>query len=162
MDETERQIQIEDIREVLEITGLQPEELAERVLIKPESMRKIMKGYQPASHRLMELIKSVGREAVMTDAKNLFRSAHVQERSAEEAEMAKRIERQVAFILRNGEKHELTFLQGMIGQAFDIIRDRRRRDASAQQSSKASGENTAVDARRRSASRKRGGREKHD
>ena len=53
--------QAEEIQEILEKTGLSADELAERVILKTSTMRNIVHGYQPASDRLMALIRAVAK-----------------------------------------------------------------------------------------------------
>lgn len=48
-----------EIQRICAEAGLTPDEMAARVAIKPESMRKIYNGYQPASEPLMQSFRNV-------------------------------------------------------------------------------------------------------
>ena len=47
-------------------TGLSSDEIAAKILLKPETMRKYAKGYQPASERIMQMVEQLrtGRESI--------------------------------------------------------------------------------------------------
>jgi SOS-response transcriptional repressor LexA len=51
--------QIARIGKVVRATGLDDEAIAGRILIKPDTMRKYAKGYQPASERIMAMIEQL-------------------------------------------------------------------------------------------------------
>jgi phage repressor protein C with HTH and peptisase S24 domain len=53
--------QIAEIEGICKKTGLSIEELADRAAISPETMRKISKGYSPASDMLMMSLKNIER-----------------------------------------------------------------------------------------------------
>lgn len=123
--------QAQEIQSILDITGLEPDELAERVFLKPESFRKIWKGYQPASKTLMELLRSIGQQAAAKEISAIFgRSARVREDDPAR-ETISSIEREMAFILRNGSAQDLELLQAQIAASSDVVRRRRRKSASA-------------------------------
>src|SRR6266849_2908850 len=73
--------QAAEIQSLLRESGLSPEEMAVRVAIKPDTLRKIMKGYQPASDHVMDLIR---RTASRRDSEP-EQSARVQETPDEPA-----------------------------------------------------------------------------
>jgi len=56
------QEQADEIAEILEKTGLDELELARELNLSPETMRKIVNGYQPATFRTMQLIRLIAKE----------------------------------------------------------------------------------------------------
>jgi SOS-response transcriptional repressor LexA len=74
--------QVARIGKVLSATGLSVEQLAGRILIKPDTMRKYAKGYQPASERIMAMIEQlpaqlrspvVAEEPTVSDPRSLLK-----------------------------------------------------------------------------------------
>jgi SOS-response transcriptional repressor LexA len=55
--------QAEKIRAIMEATGLTLDEIADRVVLKRETMRKYAGGYQPASPRIMAMIEALPQQA---------------------------------------------------------------------------------------------------
>jgi SOS-response transcriptional repressor LexA len=56
---TKHASQAKEIEEILRKLGISTDELAVRVAVKPETMRKVAKGYQKASSQLMHAIRQV-------------------------------------------------------------------------------------------------------
>jgi transcriptional regulator with XRE-family HTH domain len=51
----------EEIEDILKRMGVTRDELAEKVGIKPETLRKVMGGYQPASNQMMAAIRNAAK-----------------------------------------------------------------------------------------------------
>jgi ribosome-binding protein aMBF1 (putative translation factor) len=103
--------QISVIERVCRDTGLSYEDLAEHVMVKPETMRKLRKGYQPASPQLLRAIKNVSS----------LRSVRVRE-SAKGGKDP--LAEQIEFILQHGTLSEVQTVQAMIDAAYKQIRRR--------------------------------------
>jgi phage repressor protein C with HTH and peptisase S24 domain len=57
--DTKLRKQAQDIQEVMKQSGLSIEEIAARIILKPDTMRKYAKGYQLASDRTMQAIRDI-------------------------------------------------------------------------------------------------------
>jgi transcriptional regulator with XRE-family HTH domain len=121
----------EEIEGICGRLGITRDELADRAGIKRETMRKIANGYQPASERMMTLIRNVEKMAQMFQERPTAANTSTPERPStfrwmEPATLAKHF-RHLTVQLEKAQPHERKHIIGNLREMLDEMEARELR-----------------------------------
>jgi hypothetical protein len=106
------------IERVCSETGLTPDQVADLVLITPDTMRKIRKGYQVASPHVMALIAGVPEMPTVENRTRVAEEAAVFRVKAADPALPQKLD----FILEHASLAESQMIRAMIETAYKQVR----------------------------------------